>query len=200
MLLRKILGVLDFEIEIAMDGEEAIEKFQTFHPDLIWMDSRMPKMGGEEATQRIRELPGGKGVVIIALTANASQEDKERFKKVGVDDFLLKPFKINAIYEKIRKYFDVEYIYKEEETQTTQSNRNLDYTYEEMCLEIQKLPADLAQELYNQTLLFNPEDMQEIVAKLKGEYPKLTQMILQSIENLDYGDILKALEANHDCK
>ena len=59
-------------------------------PDLIFMDLGLPRMDGWEATRRIRELPGGKEVRIVALTARVDRRDYERAADVGCDDFIPK--------------------------------------------------------------------------------------------------------------
>src|SRR5690606_9150663 len=103
-----VLGELSHHIEIANNGEEAIEMFQNQNFDVILMDIRMPVMGGIDATLKIRELekqePDKSPVKIIAMTANTFQEDIERCLNNGMDAFLEKPFKrkdLVAILERL---------------------------------------------------------------------------------------------------
>src|SRR5690606_21638815 len=103
-----VLGELSHHIEIANNGEEAIEMFQNQNFDVILMDIRMPVMGGIEATLKIRELekqePDKSPVKVIAMTANTFQEDIERCLNNGMDAFLEKPFKrkdLVAILERL---------------------------------------------------------------------------------------------------
>ena len=78
-----------FEFFRANNGQEAVEKASTEHPDLILMDLKMPKMDGLEATRQIKEmLPN---LPIIALTANAFDSDRMQAMEAGCDAFLSKP-------------------------------------------------------------------------------------------------------------
>ena len=64
----------------------------------IFMDMQMPKLNGVEATQAIRQLPGYRDTPIIAMTANAFSEDRERCIEAGMNDFLIKPFNPNQLF------------------------------------------------------------------------------------------------------
>jgi len=70
LLLTKLMEDVGFPVKVAENGEQALGLFQSWQPHLIWMDRRMPVMDGVEATRRIRELPGGKEVKIVAVTAS----------------------------------------------------------------------------------------------------------------------------------
>ena len=95
-------------IDIAFNGKEAIDKFGTAKYDLILMDVQMPVMDGFKATQKIRELERTTNtrVPIIAVTANAFPEDKERCLAVGMDDYISKPFQPEDLLKKIKQYLN----------------------------------------------------------------------------------------------
>ncbi len=75
ILLHKMLEPLGFDILEAVNGKEALEIFEQWHPDLIWMDIRMPVMDGLEATHRIKSANAGLHTKVIAVTAQALEED-----------------------------------------------------------------------------------------------------------------------------
>ena len=81
-----------FRVTVAEDGLEAVELAGQHRYDLILMDLQMPRLDGLEAARRIRASEEGLRVPIIALTANAFAEDRERCLAVGMDDFISKPF------------------------------------------------------------------------------------------------------------
>ena len=86
---------LGLNIEIAEDGQEALDCFNRKKYDLIFMDCRMPVMDGYEASSAIRSLEkskDGSRIPIVALTANAMASDSEKCLAAGMDDFLTKPF------------------------------------------------------------------------------------------------------------
>jgi len=192
MLLQKVLEILPFEIKVARNGEEAVELFRSFHPDLIWMDRRMPKMNGEKATQIIRSLEGGKDVIIIALTASATADDKKRLQEVGVDDYTVKPYKFQEIYDLIQKYFAIEYIYEQEDDTKRVDKEH--YSFEELKKEMQSLDTTLLNELYSSAVLLNREDMEDVLEKIALKNEKLSTILVDFIDNLNYTDILKAVE------
>lgn len=95
-LFQTILEKRGFTVLLASDGLEALQQVKT-EPDigLIFMDVQMPNLNGFDATQRIREL--GVHTPIVAVTANALSGDRERSLRVGMDDYMAKPFKIGDI-------------------------------------------------------------------------------------------------------
>lgn len=93
------------KIDIAFNGKEALEKFGLAKYDLILMDVQMPIMDGFKATQKIRELEQSTNshIPIIAVTANAFPEDREKCLTVGMDDYISKPFQPEELINKIRE-------------------------------------------------------------------------------------------------
>lgn len=92
-VIEAMLRSLGYHVQLAGDGAIAVQAVTDTHFDLILMDCRLPHMDGYEATRRIRQLPQGRLIPIIALTANALQGDRELCLRAGMDDYLAKPFK-----------------------------------------------------------------------------------------------------------
>jgi len=108
-LAQVLLEKWGHRVEIANNGVEALD-WHTRRPfDLILMDLQMPVMDGLEATAEIRarETRGAKKTPIIAMTANAMEEDRLRCIEGGMDDYLSKPFKNDAFIEILRKHAGV---------------------------------------------------------------------------------------------
>ncbi len=114
LVLRELLGPVGFIIREARDGREALDIFEKESLDLILMDMRMPVMDGYEASIRIRESEKHGDIPIIALTASAFEEDKQRVYDIGIDDFVRKPFQRKSLFNIIEKYLNIEYIYEED--------------------------------------------------------------------------------------
>ena len=86
-----ILGEAGLAVDLAPDGQAAVELARRTDYALILMDMQMPRLDGLAATRAIRALPGGARVPIVAMTANAFQEDRRRCLEAGMDDFVPKP-------------------------------------------------------------------------------------------------------------
>jgi len=101
------LASVGLEADIANDGVEAVEKMRQATPGsyaLILMDMQMPRLDGLDATRAIRLLPGTETLPIIAMTANAFSEDKERCLLAGMDDFVGKPVDPDALFATLLKW------------------------------------------------------------------------------------------------
>jgi CheY-like chemotaxis protein len=102
MFLNLILDNLVKEIKIAVSGKEALEMYRKYKPDMILMDIQMPEISGYDVTKQIRETD--KDVIIIAQTAYAFAEDREKALQAGCNDFIAKPYSDTEIIDLIRKY------------------------------------------------------------------------------------------------
>jgi CheY-like chemotaxis protein len=88
-----MLGKLGCEVLLANHGGEALTLLETQTVDLILMDCNMPVMDGYETTRQIRQKSEFAELPIIALTANALSDERERCRAAGMDDYLAKPFR-----------------------------------------------------------------------------------------------------------
>ncbi len=106
-VIRKMLQKDGFEVTTAEDGQECIEILKTRSFDLILMDLHMPKIDGYQTSQIIRLGGAGKKnqrIPIVAVTATVQEEDLSRCTSVGINDYLIKPIRIDQVKSIIRKY------------------------------------------------------------------------------------------------
>ena len=96
---------MECEVDLAQDGDEAVQMCQETEYDIIFMDIQMPDLDGYEVTTQIRKNESGKPVPIIALTANNSDDDKEKCLKLGMNDYIAKPIKAEDIEMILKKHF-----------------------------------------------------------------------------------------------
>jgi signal transduction histidine kinase/CheY-like chemotaxis protein len=103
LVFSKMVQGLDIDLQFAENGEEAVQLFQSFTPDVIFMDISMPGMDGKEATQAMRamEAGGGSHVPIVAMTAHAMNGDDADILAAGLDHYLTKPLRKADLVEHI---------------------------------------------------------------------------------------------------
>lgn len=90
-LLEAYLATIDCEVELAVDGQDTLDKVASFEPDLVLLDVMMPKLSGFEVCQKIKEDAKTAKTMILMVTALNELGDIERAVNAGTDDFLSKP-------------------------------------------------------------------------------------------------------------
>ncbi len=177
-----IVGLLEnskIEIDLASNGKEALALFDKGRYDLILMDIQMPIMDGYEAAKIIRQKD--KKIPIIALTANAMQEDIERTLLSGMNDHLNKPVKVEILYQTL-----IQYIASDRESS-------------QITLESSSSVKDLFDELKVAILGKRPRVMREVIErieqiKLSSEEQRLFETIKKLIKRYRYKEALSHLE------
>ena len=106
-MLTRRLKKKGFELIIAGDGQEGIDKAIEESPDLILMDLSLPTMDGWTATTKIKEIEEVKDIPIIALSAHAMPEHRDRALKAGCSDYDTKPVDIKRLLSKIGQYIKI---------------------------------------------------------------------------------------------
>ena len=110
-MLTRRLKKKGFELIIAGDGQEGIDKAIEESPDLILMDLSLPTMDGWTATAEIKKIEGVKDIPIIALSAHAMPEHRDRAIKAGCSDYDTKPVDIKRLLSKIGQYIELSLIH-----------------------------------------------------------------------------------------
>jgi signal transduction histidine kinase/DNA-binding response OmpR family regulator len=113
-VLINMLESIGFEVEQAADGQDGLEKAVESEPDLILVDLVMPVMDGYQMTQQLRQLPEFQDTIVIAISANVFEEDRQQSLEAGCNDFLPKPVQSKDLFEKIKRYLNLSWIYDSE--------------------------------------------------------------------------------------
>lgn len=112
LLLKKILGKAGFNLAEAVNGQEAIDKWDSWRPHIIFMDEDMPIKKGTEAAREITAIAGeGERPVIVSLTAYAMDQARANALEAGCTDFVAKPFRSHELFSVLSKHLGVEYIF-----------------------------------------------------------------------------------------
>lgn len=105
-LLATVLKKKNVNVATAENGEEAIQKFKEFAPDIVFMDNMMPKMNGLDALREIKKL--NPSCIGVMLTALSSDEDVQDATEAGAEEYLQKPFEIQKFFSILKKYSIIE--------------------------------------------------------------------------------------------
>lgn len=186
------LRPLGFALQEAVSGEQALQQVAEWHPHLVLMDLSMPGMNGLDAIRRLRAEPEYPDLKMIALTANAFEDDRHRALDAGADDFLAKPFRACQLFEKLAENLDLHYLFYDEEQQ--QSNAQ-----EKMALDLPplaELPAALLSELREAAQAADLDRLLELNESLKAQDPGRSQQIQAFAAAFDYAKIMEILEVS----
>ncbi len=100
----ELLELAGQRVEVATNGAAAVALVASGRYDLVLMDMQMPGLDGLQATRRIRALPGTQALPIVALTANAFSEDRNRCLQAGMNDFIAKPLDMTELYRVLLRW------------------------------------------------------------------------------------------------
>jgi len=92
-----------FQVEVAVDGEEGLNRTRADRPDLVLLDMSLPVLDGYEVARRLKASSDTSGIPVIALTAHAMTGDREKSLASGCDDYDTKPVELPRLLDKIRK-------------------------------------------------------------------------------------------------
>ena len=187
LLLQRLLGNVGFQVAVAETGANAIEAVSTWRPHFIWMDWRLPDMDGLEVVRRIRELAGGRDVKIVVLSAFAFTEHRDKARSAGVDDFMIKPFRTEDIFNSLASLLGVRYSYE-----TAAGAQNLRPLNESS---LAGLPEDLRKELSDAVISLNVKRIAGVIARISAQDPDLGHTLSHYAETYNYSPIFEALQA-----
>jgi two-component system, cell cycle response regulator DivK len=101
---RTILDHVGYHVIEARDGQEGLARATEDKPDIVLMDISIPKIDGWEVTRRLKSDPETRDIPVVALTAHALDEDREKAFSVGCDGYLAKPVEPRKVVEEVRRF------------------------------------------------------------------------------------------------
>jgi len=187
-----LLRVLGFEAREAVNGQQAMEIWESWHPHLIFLDLRMPVMDGFEVMRRIKSSEPGKQTRIVVLTANAFDEDRSAVMTLGCDDFIRKPVREQQIVLALQNQLNLKF---EVETRAADPSSQPALTVIETGMP-QALPDEWKARMRQAVLEADVLAMQSLAGELERENPALSKKIAHLVYNFDYDGIGSLIDAN----
>ena len=187
------LKLVGFETNEAVNGKDAVAKFEQWNPDLILMDLRMPIMDGYEAARLIKSTAKGAKIPIIALTASAFEEEQQKTNQSGLQGYIRKPFRENELFGVIGDVLGIKYLY---EDPTTSAQTIYLYDNEAIVKDIVKLPQSLLLQLQNALAIADLNQLIRLINSINQDNPDLAQYLVTLAKNYDYDQLQKTLKVN----
>ncbi len=202
LLLVSLLSTIGFEVQEAVNGQEAIEKWLIWKPDLILMDMRMPIMDGYEATQKIKALANtdNPSPVIIAITAHAFEEEHHQILETGCADLIRKPFQREELLLKIGQFLNIQYIYSNESLSTNhpdigepENQENPSLILDSEALKV--MPSEWIEQLYQCASQCSDLLTYKVIQQIPQEYSSLAAKLTKLTDDFRFDEIVKLTES-----
>lgn len=193
LALVELLKSVGFQPRIATNGREAIALWQDWQPDLIWMDMRMPVMDGYEATRQIKNQSQLKKTVIIAITASAFEEQRDKIISAGCDDFVAKPFVEQVIFDKLIQHLGVKFTYKTKSSNIdTHPNRVVDsLSFKDLAV----LPPSLIADLNQAAIAVDGSQIERLITQIPDSGQHIARAISKMLAKYDFDAIINLTES-----
>ncbi|PZO55641.1 MAG: hybrid sensor histidine kinase/response regulator [Phormidesmis priestleyi] len=193
-LVRDLLVPIGFDFREAENGQQAIEIWETWQPDLIWMDMQMPVLNGYEATKKIRQqikaIAQRSAIVqptkIIALTASALEEERVNILAAGCDDLMRKPFHQEALFAKMAQHLGVCYRYEEMSPAAIAKPVG---ESDDLTVAMMTMPLAWREQLCQAASQLKEKNVLALIADIPETYAYLQQAIALKVSNFDFDQI-----------
>lgn len=188
-LLEQYLSPLGFQIQLAENGQVAVEKYKFWQPHLILLDMRMPIMDGYQAAREIRNLikAGHPTTVIVAVTASAFSNEQAKTLAAGCDLFVRKPVQEQEIWNLIAEQLGLQYRYAED-PQPQQKN---------WVALLSAIPSQKLTNLREAAELGYMEALEKAIVAIFPHSPELGHLLNQWAQQFEYSEILNLLSDSH---
>lgn len=201
--LAELLAFVGFEVREAVNGQEAVDLWRDWRPRLIWMDMRMPLIDGFAATRLIRGeeqeqslasdgtngRPGPR-TVIIALTASAFEHDRAAILEAGCDDYVIKPFRDEAVFEKMTGHLGVRFVYEEAARPAADEVSPDVLTPQRLA----RLPPEWLAELHEALSIADDQGAYRVVDRVAIEDEPLGQEMRRMVKDFQFLELIGLIE------
>ena len=186
-ILEQLLRPLNIPTKEAENGQEAIDIWQSWQPDIIWMDMHMPVLDGFKATQQILQQANQNPPIIIALTASSSIEERESILSAGCHDYLRKPIKLSEILDAMQRHLQVQYLYADGSGLQSEMN-------ELAPAALATLSPQTMEALKTAVIRADMIMIDHAITQVNQENPDIAQQIQTMADNFEYDTILNIIQ------
>ncbi len=201
-LLVRLLSCLNLNLRKATNGIEAVTEWHNWQPHLIWMDLRMPSLDGYAATREIRTLeqqaqetqPGAPKVpsIIIAITAQGSENDQAMAIAAGCNDYMSKPFALDAPFQMMAKYLPLQYHYSEPQPDRLHTPlANVGHPNHPQPLDLSVMPQAWIAALHHAALTCSDHLITQLIQQIPTSHDYLARTLAQLTENFAFPEIMQ---------
>lgn len=188
-VLIAMLEPLNLEIREAVNGQEALDVFETWSPHAVLMDIRMPVMDGYEATKRIKESEHGKATPVIAVTASVSDDAQKEVLARGMDGYIRKPFRAEELFAVLERCLGLHYVYAEGSEKPTEKSEPLTQK------DIGELPEALCQSMRQAVDEGDMAELLELIEQVEQTNAMMAHKLRKLADKYDYEKIAQVLVA-----
>ncbi len=189
--LVNLLSSIGFELREAVNGQEAMEIWESWKPQLIFLDLRMPVMDGLEVLRRIKATPQGQQTVIVILTANAFDEDRAAVLALGGDAFIRKPVRESQIILALQTHLGVQF----ETMPVSASADELEKLSQSNSQDAASLPENWQEKMRQAVIAADVIEMQSLIKEIEETSPTLSKKLAQLVYNFDYERITTVIDS-----
>ncbi|MBD1918767.1 MULTISPECIES: PAS domain S-box protein [Cyanophyceae] len=193
-LLGEVLRAVGFEVREGDNGQTALDLWQQWRPQLIWLDMRMPTLSGPETACALRAQEQGTAAAptkIIALTANAFEDDRARALASGCDDFVRKPFQFDHVLAKLAEHLGVEYTYSPVLAPLDNAVR---LSAEAAIAQLRSLPPLLLAQLQQATVQLDGDRLTQLLTQIPPEQKTLIDWLSWQVDEFAFDILHSRLE------
>lgn len=192
MVLKEFIEPIGISTQCVENGEKAIEIAETWRPDLIFMDLRMPHMDGFEAAMRIKATESGKDIHIIAMTASILEFDKYKATESGMTGYLRKPFKEYELFAILENEWGEVFTYVDQIiSKGIQSEPDKTSLSPES---IAVIPQNIINQMKTATINAKFDHLIDLIDQVTPYSPQIAKILREMANNFQYDSLLKLFE------
>jgi PAS domain S-box-containing protein len=195
ILLSEMLKAVGFDVLEVRDGRETLACFERWRPHLILMDMRMPIMDGYEACREIKATDEGRGTAVVAVTASAFEDTRQRVFQAGVDAYLRKPFQEHELFAVIGACLPVQYLYEGETAAPAVAPAGVPALGpDRVAAGIASLPPDLVEALRQAASRADLHRLRDLLREAERQFPPVAAHLLELANRYQYVALSRLLE------